>query len=67
MGDIKYGFLQYMADRVITLHRQVMEKRVALCQLRVIKYRGASVAEAAFPFVIEQGGTIRGHTGRDSA
>lgn len=56
-ANAQYSFLQYMADCVISLQRQAAE-RISLRQLRIIKYRGASVAEAAFPFVIDQHGIV---------
>ncbi len=53
----QYGFLQYMADCVINLQRQATD-RIGLRQLRVVKYRGAGVAEADFPFVIDRNGIV---------
>ena len=56
-ANAQYHFLQYMADCVINLQRQAAD-RIGLRQLRVIKYRGAGVAEADFPFVIDRGGLV---------
>ena len=53
----RYIFLQYMADCVLSLQRQAVD-RIALRQLRVIKYRGAGVAEADFPYVIDRHGVV---------
>ena len=50
-ANLQYNFLQYMSDCVLSLQRQFAE-RIALRQLRIIKYRGSSVAEAEFPFAI---------------
>ena len=56
-ANLQYNFLQYMSDCVLSLQRQFAE-RIALRQLRVIKYRGSSVAEAEFPFVIDRHGLV---------
>lgn len=53
----RYDFLQYMADCVLNLRHQVTEQ-IAVRQLRVIKYRGAGIAEADYPFAIHQHGVI---------
>ena len=55
--NVKYTFLQYMADCVLSLRHEA-DDRIALRQVRVIKYRGAGVAEAVFPFVIDRQGIV---------
>jgi len=56
-ANSRYSFLQYMADCVISLQRQSAD-RISLRQLRIVKYRGTGVAEAAFPFVIDWHGIV---------
>ena len=56
-ANSRYTFMQYMADCVISLQRQSAD-RISLRQLRIVKYRGTGVAEAAFPFVIDWHGIV---------
>ena len=47
----RYGFMQFMVDCTVLLRHHVVD-RVSLRELRVMKYRGSSFAENAFPLSI---------------
>lgn len=48
---LRYPFLLFVADCVVLLHYRVSE-RVALRELRVLKYRGAGFEQNEYPFTI---------------
>lgn len=51
----RYGLEEYVADCVILLDSQVMDK-IATRNLRIIKYRGSSHGSNVYPFLISQDG-----------
>lgn len=51
----RYDFLQFMSDSLVVLHHR-LEDRISHRELRVMKYRGSSFAENAFPLVIGEHG-----------
>jgi circadian clock protein KaiC len=51
----RFGFIQYTTDCIVQLVMRVTE-RVALRELRVLKYRGSTFRGNEFPFVIGQAG-----------
>jgi circadian clock protein KaiC len=51
MPMARYAFMQYMADCVIQLQNRVTD-RVALRELRIVKYRGSAFEQNEFPVVI---------------
>lgn len=51
----RYDFLQFMADCVVLLQHDV-EVDISRRQLRILKYRGSSFAENAFPLLITTSG-----------
>ncbi|MFW5698486.1 MAG: ATPase domain-containing protein, partial [Planctomycetota bacterium] len=52
---LRYDFLDYMADCVITLDQRV-DQQVATRRLRVIKYRGSDFGRNEYPFAIFRDG-----------
>jgi circadian clock protein KaiC len=55
IGHQPFGFMQFMVDCVVILHRSVM-LGVSQRKLRVQKYRGSSFDENELPFVIGKNG-----------
>ncbi|MBY0522876.1 MAG: circadian clock protein KaiC [Gemmataceae bacterium] len=55
LAAMSYSFLPFMVDAVVLL-RSRMEDRVALRELRVLKYRGSAFAGNAFPYCIDSTG-----------
>ena len=51
----RYDFLQYMADCVVLLQHKVLES-ISQRDIRIVKFRGSSFAENAFPMVISTSG-----------
>lgn len=51
----RFGFIQYTTDCIVQLATRMVD-RVALRELRVIKYRGSSFRGNEFPFVISEAG-----------
>ena len=51
----RYGFMQFMADCVV-LMRQRVDDRVAVREMRVVKYRGSAHVLNEVPFVIDAAG-----------
>ncbi len=51
----RFGFIQYTTDCIVQLATRVAD-RVALRELRVIKYRGSAFRSNEFPFVIGEAG-----------
>jgi circadian clock protein KaiC len=63
----RHGFMQFMADCVISLTHQV-DNPPASRTVRVLKYRGSGFAEEEFPFVIgPQGMEISGSPKAEAA
>lgn len=52
---LRYGFMPFMADCVVLLRQRVLE-RVAVREMRVLKYRGSRHALNEVPFVITDSG-----------
>lgn len=51
----RYGFIQFMADCAILMRQRVLD-RVAVREMRVVKYRGSRHVLNEVPFIIGQGG-----------
>jgi circadian clock protein KaiC len=51
----RYGFMPFMADSVVVLRQRVLE-RVAVREMRVVKYRGSRHVLNQVPFVISDNG-----------
>ena len=51
----RYGFMQFMADCVVLLRQRVLD-RVAVREMRVVKYRGSRHVLNEVPFVIDAAG-----------
>jgi len=51
----RFGFMQFMADCVVQL-RQRVDDRVAVREIRVVKYRGSPHVLNEVPFVIDKAG-----------
>ncbi len=50
-GALSHPFLLFLADFVLLLHHRVTD-RVALRELRILKYRGSAFEQNEFPFTI---------------
>lgn len=62
-GTSRYSFVQFMADTVVQLHHDLID-RVAVRHLRVMKYRGSSFADNEFPLVFGPAGIEVGGLGK---
>ena len=51
----RYGFMQFMADCVVLMSQRVLD-RLAVREMRVVKYRGSAHMLNEVPFVIGTGG-----------
>ena len=51
----RYGFMEFMADCVVLLRQRILD-RVAVREMRVVKYRGSAHVLNEVPFVIDAGG-----------
>lgn len=58
----RYGFMPFMADCVVLMTQCVLD-RVAVREMRVIKYRGSTHLLSEVPFVIDTTGIEVGSTG----
>jgi circadian clock protein KaiC len=61
-GDLAYPFLLFIADFILLLHYRVTD-RVALREMRILKYRGSGFEQNEFPFAIGADGMEVGSFG----